>query len=195
MLDAAIAIGEATGLERQAEAAVTGWRDRFHRALDLVTPYAAGPRVAALEWTDPVFIAGMWMAQMIERAGGEHPLSPTRALAGAGSGAGAHGAHRVGEPAKQIEGRELVDAGIETLIVAPCGEPMEAALRAIDGLSREPWWEDLPAARSGRVIAADGRLLSRPGPRLVDGQEWLVSVLAERPGADPGTVEHRIWSG
>ena len=35
---------------------------------------AERPRVAALEWLDPVFIAGHWTPQLIELAGGEDVL-------------------------------------------------------------------------------------------------------------------------
>jgi iron complex transport system substrate-binding protein len=193
MLDAAIAIGEAAGLEQEAEAAVATWRDRLHSAMDLVTPYAAGPRTAVLEWVDPLFVGGSWIPQLVERAGGEHPLLPTAPLPKAGAGAGAHGAHRVAPPSKAVAAEELANAAIETLIVAPCGEPASAAMEQIGRLSEQPWWSEIPAVRAGRVYAADGRLLSRPGPRLVDAQGWLVSLLADRPEADPGTVECRRW--
>jgi iron complex transport system substrate-binding protein len=193
MLDAAIAIGEAAGLEREAETAVTLWRERLHRAMDLVTPYAAGPRAAVLEWTDPLFIGGSWIPQLVERAGAEHPLLPTGPLPKAGAGAGAHGAHRVAPPSKRITAEDLARAGIDALIVAPCGEPVEVAMRQIEMLAENPWWGSIPAVKTGRVYAADGRLLSRPGPRLVDAQEWMVSLLADRPEADPGTVGFKRW--
>ena len=32
------------------------------------------PRVAALEWLDPVYVAGHWTPQLIELAGGEDVL-------------------------------------------------------------------------------------------------------------------------
>ena len=58
-------------------------RDRMDRAQERVPAFAPRPRVAFLEWTDPLFVGGHWTPQLIERAGGEHTLNPTRAVAGA----------------------------------------------------------------------------------------------------------------
>jgi len=45
---------------------------------------AERPRVVALEWLDPVFIAGHWTPQLIELAGGEDmlglPAQPSQQL-------------------------------------------------------------------------------------------------------------------
>ena len=41
------------------------------------------PRVAFIEWSDPLYVGGHWTPQLIERAGGEHPLN-----AGGESGGG-----------------------------------------------------------------------------------------------------------
>lgn len=182
MLDAAIAIGEATGLEDAAEEAVTAWRERLHGALDAVTPYAAGPRVAVLEWVDPIYIGGSWVPQLVERAGGEHPLLPTAPLAGAGAGAGAHAAHRSAPPSRQISHEELTGAGLDAIIIAPCGEDLDTARRAAQRLRNEDWWDGLGVQR---LAAVSGTLLSRPGPRLVEAQEWLVGWLNDRPEMIP----------
>ncbi len=182
MLDAAIAIGEAVGLEHAAEEAVTAWRERLHGALDAVTPYAAGPRVAVLEWTDPLFVGGSWVPQLVERAGAEHPLLPTAPLAGAGAGAGAHAAHRSAPPSRQITPEELAGAGLDAIVIAPCGEDLDTARHAARKLRKQAWWGDLGVER---VAAVSGKLLSRPGPRLVDAQEWLVGWLNDRPEMIP----------
>ena len=46
---------------------------------------AARPRVAALEWLDPVYVAGHWTPQLIELAGGEDVLGPARRALADGS--------------------------------------------------------------------------------------------------------------
>ena len=51
------------------------------RAIDRVKLAVRGqprPRVAALEWLDPVFVAGHWTPQLIELAGGEDVLGLRR---------------------------------------------------------------------------------------------------------------------
>ena len=187
MFDAALAIGAAAGLERQAEDAVTAWRERQHRAMDQVTPYVTGPRTAVLEWTDPLFIAGSWVPQLVERAGARHPLLPTTPIPGAGSGAGAHAAHRAAPPSRAVTPEELLEADIDALVVAPCGLDLDGARAAARALAQQPWWAELPAAQTDRVAAVSGTLLSRPGPRLIDAQEWFVGWLNGRANMiDPG---------
>ena len=178
MMDGALALGEAAGLAEGAQAAVTAWRERLHRALDLVPPYLPGPRVAVIDGVAPLRIAGRWVPQLVERAGGEHPLLPTVPLAGAGAGAGAHGAHRVAGASREISPEDLLGAGIEAVVVAPSdGAPDGIAL-----LSAARWWAEIPAVRAGRVVAVDGPTLATAGPRLVDAQEWFVGWLQDRPG-------------
>ena len=54
-----------------------------------------------------------------------------------------------------------------------------AAMGTNAGGAKEWWarWEGLPAVRNGRVSVGDPDLLTRPGPRLLDGLEWLAGVL------------------
>jgi len=176
MFDAALTIGSACELDGPARDAVTRWRDRQHTAMDLVTPYVTGPRVAVLEWTDPLRIAGSWVPQLVERAGAVYPLCATTAAAGSGSGAGAHMAHRTAPPSREITPGELLAADLDVVVVAPCGEPLGAAVRALGVLRTAPWWKDLGA----RAAAVSGTLLGRPGPRLIDAQEWFVAWLGDR---------------
>jgi hypothetical protein len=38
------------------------------------------------------------------------------------------------------------------------------------------------AVKSGQVVLVDGdQMFNRPGPRLVDGLEWLVGLLYDKP--------------
>jgi iron complex transport system substrate-binding protein len=50
----------------------------------------------------------------------------------------------------------------------------------VESVSQRPGWENLTAVKEGRVFAFDDNLVSRPGPRLVDGLEALAELL--RPG-------------
>jgi len=44
-------------------------------------------------------------------------------------------------------------------------------------VAARPGWENLSAVKSGQVLPFDDNLLSRPGPRLVDGLEALAKLL------------------
>lgn len=119
------------------------------------------PRVAALEWLDPVYVAGHWTPQLIEYAGGLDVLGMP----------GEHSDRRAWE--------EVAAAEPDVVLVMPCGYDAERA-HAEALLFREK----LAALGAGEVVAVDAAgCFSRPGPRLIDGLELLAHVL--QPAAIP----------
>ncbi|MCC6660800.1 MAG: ABC transporter substrate-binding protein [Phycisphaerales bacterium] len=186
VLDDVLTIGRAIGHDAQATAAVVALRDRLSRASDHVNPYVDGPVVAFLEWTDPLFVGGHWVPQLVERAGGRHPLNPTVAAEGSGSASGPQAAFRTAGPSVTVPPEVLVATRPERIVISPCGRTLDQARGDAAALARQPWWRDLPAVRAGHVALVDGnQMFSRPGPRLVDAFEWLVGWLNERPDLVP----------
>ncbi|MEJ7824786.1 MAG: cobalamin-binding protein [Solirubrobacteraceae bacterium] len=113
------------------------------------------PRVAALEWLDPVFVAGHWTPQLIEMAGGEDMLG------------------LAGEPSEQSTWELVAAAQPDTVVVMPCG--YDAARGVVEA---EEHAERLRAVGAQRVVAVDASsYFSRPGPRLIDGLELLAHIL------------------
>lgn len=181
VLDDVLRVGAAVGREREAIAAVHALRARIWRSLDHVTPYVDAPVVGFLEWTDPLFIAGHWTVQLIERAGGRHPLNETVARPDAGAGAGPMQAERVAGPSIAVPPEVFAATRPSFLVISPCGLDLDAARACHRRLLDEPWYRDLPAVRSGRVAIVDGhQMFNRPGPRLVDALEFLVGWLGGR---------------
>jgi iron complex transport system substrate-binding protein len=135
--------------------------DRLERRLykvheRLVAAAVPRPRVAVLEWTDPIYNAGHWVPQMVRRAGGIEVLAKT------------------GERSRKVSMDELVAANADTIILAPCGYGVvrAAAEGAMQAKKKEWAW-----LAHRRVWAVDsGGLLSRPGPRLVEGVETLAEI-------------------
>jgi iron complex transport system substrate-binding protein len=116
---------------------------------------ARRPRVLALEWLDPVFVAGHWVPQLIEYAGGEDVLG------------------LAGEPSEQCSWEEVAAARPEVVVVMPCGYDAERGL-----LEAERSGAELAALGAERIVVADAAAwFSRPGPRLVEGLEWLGHAL------------------
>jgi len=186
VLDDHLTVGRAVGLEREATAAAVGLRERLFAAGEYVNPFDDGQSVAFLEWTDPLFVGGHWTVQMIERAGGRHPLNPTVARETAGAAAGPQHAERVAGKSVRVSVEALVESAPEWIVVCPCGMGMEATRRAAAGLRGQAWWGALPAVRAGRVALVDGnQMFNRPGPRLVEGFEFLVGWLNGRPAVIP----------
>src|SRR5438093_2585932 len=141
----AVAIGRNGGADRVL--------DELRTRLALVTRRVAGlprPRVACLEWLDPLFNAGHWVPEQVRIAGGEDVLG----TAGARS--------------RVIEWNDVLAARPEMVIAMPCGWD---APRAATEAAR------LGSVGDARVVGVDGAaFFSRPGPRLVDGVELLASI-------------------
>lgn len=111
--------------------------------------------VAAIEWFDPVFVAGHWTPQMIEYAGGFDVLGLP------------------GEHSEQVTWESVQAAAPEVVVALPCGYDAQTAYR-----EAEMHAEALAATGARRVVAVDGgAYFSRPGPRLVEGLELLAHVL------------------
>ncbi|MBS0198538.1 MAG: ABC transporter substrate-binding protein [Planctomycetes bacterium] len=186
IIDDLLTVGRACGLERVARDEAVRLRERLFSAGEFVNPFDDGPNVVFLEWTDPPFVAGHWIVQMIERAGGRHPFNPTVARENTGAAAGPQRAERVAGKSIRISTEVLAASGAERLIICPCGFDLARTRAAAAELASAPWWRELPAVRAGRVALVDGnQYFSRPGPRIVDAFEWLVGWLNDRPELTP----------
>jgi iron complex transport system substrate-binding protein len=147
-------LGAATGVEDDAEALLEEAADRLDAVRERVAGAAWRPRVAALEWLDPVFIGGHWVPQMIELAGGEDVLG------------------LAGEKSRTSTWDEVAAAGPEVVVVMPCGFDEQGC--AAQAESFRMHLETLGA----KVHSVDASAyFSRPGPRLVDGVELLADLL------------------
>ncbi len=159
ILDTVLLVGELTGRQGQARALVDGLRAR----IDRVRADAGGrptPRVACIEWLDPIYVGGHWVPEMVEMAGGRDVLGMPR------------------EPSWVVEWDALVAAQPEVLVLMPCGFDVPRIKEEMALLTRRPGWEELPAVQSGRVYLTDATsYFSRPGPRIVTGLEILVQLL------------------
>jgi iron complex transport system substrate-binding protein len=124
-----------------------------HRLVEAAVPR---PRVAVLEWTDPIYNAGHWVPQMVRRAGGIEVLAKS------------------GERSRTVSMEELVAAKADTVIVAPCGYDVVRAAAEGTMQAKKKEWAWLAHCRTWAVDS--GGLFSRPGPRLVDGVETLAEI-------------------
>ncbi|CAN5728955.1 cobalamin-binding protein [soil metagenome] len=186
VLDDMLALGAAAGLEDGAAVAVSTLRERMYAAAEHVNAFEDGPNVLFLEWADPLFVGGHWVPQLVERAGGRHPLNPTRALRAAGAAAGPIGTTlRFAGKSVRVPVEVAAASRPDAIIIAPCGMSLDRAMVEARQLERQEWFRATPAYRAGRIAVVDGSAyFSRPGPRLVDAFEWLVEWIGGR--ADPG---------
>jgi len=153
-------VGRSVGMAEAAAAAAEALRARVRAAVARAAEAPGRPRVAFLEWFAPLFVGGHWTPELIELAGGAHPLNPP------------------GARSRVVSPEELAAAAPDALILCACGLDLEASRRELHHLTHAAWWPDLPAVRAGRVALVDGdAMFNRPGPRLVDALEWLVAWL------------------
>jgi iron complex transport system substrate-binding protein len=118
------------------------------------------PRIACIEWIDPLMAAGNWTPELIQLAGGVELFGK----------AGAHSGW--------LKWEELQEQNPDMLLAAPCGFGLRRTLDELPTLTHHSNWRELTAVRTGRVYAADGnQFFNRPGPRLVESLEILAEIL------------------
>ena len=159
-------VGEALELRDEAEELLAGLRYRLRRvAARAQRPGMVGaqhvaprrkPRVLVLEWVDPPYVAGHWVPELVELAGGKDVAS------------------RPGEPSRQRSWADLTALQPDLILVALCGFDTARARVELDavrpGAAR--------ALHGRRVEFVDGNAYtSRPGPRLVDAAERLAALI------------------
>jgi iron complex transport system substrate-binding protein len=159
-------LAEATGSRDAGVDLVQDAAGRIDR-VQLAVRHAPPVRVAALEWLDPVYVAGHWTPQLIEYAGGEDVLGMP----------GEHSEVRTWE--------QVAAAQPEVVVVMQCGYDAERALE-----EAYEFGDELAELGARRVVAVDAAAyFSRPGPRLIDGLEVMAHALhPDRVPEAPGPV-------
>ncbi|OYR46445.1 MULTISPECIES: ABC transporter substrate-binding protein [unclassified Halorubrum] len=183
-------VGEAVG----RPAAAAALRDDLDARIDAVagavpradatasastTPSTASrPRVAVLDWTDPLRHAGLWVPDLIRIAGGE--AGPVAA----------------GERSRKIGLDELRAFDPEVVVIGPCSADVGEARRAAADLLERESIGDVTAVRDGRVYAMDGTAyLNRHSHRVVDTLEALAAVIHPDRFGEYGEKVRRVGSG
>jgi iron complex transport system substrate-binding protein len=127
------------------------------------------PRVACLEWLSPLYIAGHWVPDMVDLAGGTAVLAQS------------------GAASRRITWDELKTSLPDIIVIMPCGFTKERATGEFNQVVNQPEWKELPAIQRGQCHIVDAlSYFSRPGPRLVNGIAQLATLL--HPTLWPGPM-------
>lgn len=175
-----VRVGEAIGRAEQAQQLTQNYRQRLEQLRTHCDRLAGKqkPRVAVLEWLDPLMGAGNWTPELVMYAGGE-------ALFG-----------EIGQHTPWLSWEELQAADPDILILAPCGFTLNRTMQDLPLLQQHPAWSDLRAVKQGQAYAIDGNAyLNRSGPRLVESAELLARALwGEQAGveADPQALRSLV---
>jgi len=155
-----IRVATALGNRRIGEDVVATLRERMSEIHERTAKHAQKPRVALIEWIEPLMAAGNWMPELVDMAGGRNLFGE----------AGAH------SPWMELDA--LRESDPDVIVVAPCGFDLERTRSEMQPLTDRPEWNALTAVGGGRVYLTDGHhFFNRPGPRLVESVEILAELL------------------
>jgi iron complex transport system substrate-binding protein len=160
-------VAEALGRATESAGVITDLQARASEITRRSLARAERPHVVSIEWLDPVMLGGMWMPELIERAGGV-PLVT-----------------RPGDHAPTLTRDSLCALAPDIVLIKPCGFSLERSLEEISLLRTSLPWESWKAVRHGRIYVADGNAyFNRPGPRIVESLEILAACLHPDAFAD-----------
>jgi iron complex transport system substrate-binding protein len=166
-------VAEACGISERGDLVVAELQARIEGVAELCRNSQVRPRVACIEWLEPLMSSGNWVPELIELANGVNLFGD----------AGRHSPYMTWE--------QLLASDPDVVIVTPCGFDLERTEKEMYWLTDRPDWPELRAARTGQVYLIDGnQYMNRPGPRVVDSLEIVAEIL------HPGLVESTtVWGG
>jgi iron complex transport system substrate-binding protein len=160
VIDDVIRIGDAAGRSAEGRRLAAQLRDRLAAIHTRVQEYSHRPRVACIEWLSPLYLAGHWVSEMVQLAGGQDVLA------------------QPGSPSRVVTWDEILAAAPDVLLIMPCGFSVEKTHAELLQLMQHPdQWQLSPALAEHTYLVDASSYFSRPGPRLIDGIELLATIL------------------
>jgi iron complex transport system substrate-binding protein len=145
------AIAGIMGALDRGEQVIRGMQ-RGIEAVRLRTDGSKRPRVFCEEWGKPLIASQPWVAELVAAAGGEF----------------------IGTPGKQTSAEAVLSDNPDVLVAAWCGAGDRVPLEKI---IRDRAWEDMRAAREGRVYCIPDEFLNTPAPTLIHGLQALAAAI------------------
>lgn len=154
-------IGRITGVEQRANELVEDMRDRISQVVELVEGASEVSVFFIVDATDPnnpnTAGSGSFIGDMIAMAGGEN-------IAAEAVG---------GWVPMSIE--QIVDSDPDIIIIQTMTGGVPTVSKTV--LEEHPAWQQMTAVKQDRIYFVDGDLVSRPGPRIVQGLEEMASKI------------------
>ena len=118
------------------------------------------PRVALLDWLDPIFDGGHWSPEIIELAGGIACFGNKK------------------EPSQRRSWSDLIQARPDIIFIALCGFNVERSMQDVEDFFSSQEFSVLRDQVGSKIFLVDGNAyFSRPGPRLVDALEIMANAI------------------
>ena len=147
-------VGILTGHREAAEALIADMEARLAAVEEMLTGVTEGPRVF-YELTDDLYTVSP-----DSFIGSALTLLKVRNIAEGTAGA-----------FPQLSSEAVVDADPDVILMA------DASSVPVETVPERPGWSGITAVVDGRIYPVDGDVMSRPGPRIVDGVEALAALL------------------
>jgi iron complex transport system substrate-binding protein len=153
-------VASACGIASKGDEVVSMLRHEMSEISTRASQAGRRPRVACIEWHEPLMAAGNWVPELIELANAENLFG------------------KAGQHSPWMSWDEVVAANPDVIISLPCGFDLKRTREEMYWLTERPGWSELRAVRSGEVYLADGnQYMNRPGPRIVESLQILAEIL------------------
>lgn len=153
-------VADAAGVSARGSALADSVRNRLQLLERRSSRVGTRPRVAMIEWLDPVMVAGGWIPELVHAAGGEPVIVESP------------------RTFQTVSWDDVAAADPDVVVILPCGFEMARSLAELEQEHLAAAVNGVPAIAEGRGFVVDGNsYFNRPGPRLADSAEILAAIL------------------
>ena len=160
VLDTVDLLAQAVGCVAQGDRYRAELQGRIDAVAKRSKTVANRPRVALLDWLEPIFDGGHWSPEIIDLAGGEPCFGDKQ------------------QPSQRRSWPQLIEAQPDYIVIALCGFNIERSMQDVEAFIACDSFAELRSNKKTKVFLVDGNAyFSRPGPRLVDALEIMANAL------------------
>jgi iron complex transport system substrate-binding protein len=165
IIDSIVTVGKEVGnLEmafRKADQLTTRIKSISDKVKEISKLNNSKYKIICLEWISPFYVAGHWIPQMVEVAGG------------------LNGIGKKGSQSKIISIDEIESFDPDKIIIMPCGFDLyRTESEFTNFLKNNKRWNSLRAVKMNQIYLVDANsYFSKPNPRIVTGIEIIANIL------------------
>ncbi|MDO3628662.1 cobalamin-binding protein [Mucilaginibacter sp. BT774] len=148
------------GVTEKGEQLIEGLQERVDIIRHKLKFMENKPKVACIEWLEPMMVSGNWVPELVNIAGGVPILAEN------------------GKHSPYVKWEDIRQQDPDAIVVMPCGFSIERTMKEANLLLQLPGFTELKAVKNNRFYIADGNhYFNRPGPRIVDSIEILAEII------------------
>lgn len=156
-------IADALDVGDQGRELISPLKGRVVDILAKTCAFEQRPTVACISAVEPLTVAGFWIPEWVEFAGGLDLAA------------------QPGKPGPVLDWDILSRQDPQYIVFMLSGLDIARTRSALGVLDEVPQWRGLRAVQSGKVFVTDAnQFFSRPGPRLIDSLEFLAEILYQK---------------